>query len=77
MKHLTEKPINKYVEYQLDIFRKECNFSEEELLYFNLKAKGLTVVQICMKMMISQKKMYDIKNAVEEKMMIVEDKFLK
>ena len=65
MKHLTEKPINKYVEYQLDIFRKECNFSEEEFLSFNLKAKGLTVVQICMKMMISQKKMYDIKNAVE------------
>lgn len=76
MKYLTEKPTNQYVEYQLNIFRQECNFSDDELEYFNCKAKGLSVVQICNKMMISQKKMYDIKAIVDEKMKIVEDKFL-
>ena len=53
MKYSTTKPINKYVEYQLDVFRKECNFSEDELMYFNLKAKGMSVVKICDEMMIS------------------------
>ena len=76
MKHLTTKPINEYVEYQLEIFREECNFSDDELKYFNYKAKNMTVIQICDKMMISQKKMYDIKRMVDTKMKIVEEKFL-
>lgn len=69
------KDISRYVEYELNIFRKECNFSNEELEYFNCKAKNMTIVEICLTMNISQTKMYSISNKVAEKMEKVEKLF--
>lgn len=62
------KPIEKYIECQLNIFRKESNFSDEELEFFNLKAKKKTIVEICQEMNISRTKYYTIKDTVSEKM---------
>lgn len=66
------KPICKYIECQLNTFRKECNFTDEELEFFNLKAKKKSIVQICMEMHISRTKYYSLLNSVEEKMIEVD-----
>ncbi len=44
------RKISSYIEYELNIFRNECNFSDEELLYFNLKAKGWSNIRISTEM---------------------------
>ena len=62
------KPIHEYIECQLNIFRKECNFTDEELEFFNLKAKKKSIVQICMEMSISRTKYYSLMKSVNEKM---------
>lgn len=41
-------PINDFVEFELQKFRDECNFSEEEMCYFNLRAKNKSNIQIAM-----------------------------
>ena len=66
------KSIGKYIECQLNIFRKECNFSDEELEFFNLKAKDLTIVEICQEMNISRTKYYSLRDKVLDKMFEVD-----
>lgn len=62
------KKINEYVEYQLNLFRKECNFTEDELELFNLMAKKMSIVQICMEMNISRTKYYCLSKTIKKKM---------
>ena len=45
------KPLPKipdFVEKELQYFRDECNFSEDEMRYFNLRAKNNKNIQISM-----------------------------
>lgn len=62
------KPIKNYIEYELNIFRRECNFSEEELEFFNLSAKGYGKVRISSEMNTSTSTIYRISKSVQEKM---------
>ena len=60
-----------FVEKELDMFRKECNFSDEELEYFNLRAKHKSNVQIALEMNISESKVSKIAKKVKSKMLRV------
>lgn len=57
-----------YVEWELEIFRKECNFTASELQYFNLKAKDKSNVEIAMAMNVSESKVSDLARKVKSKM---------
>ena len=56
------------VEKELDYFRKECNFTEDEMTYFNLKAKGKSNVQMACMMHVSESKISDLARKVKSKM---------
>lgn len=60
-----------FVEKELEYFRKECNFSFEELEYFNLRAKHYTNQQIAIKMNVSEGKVSKLAKSVKTKILKV------
>lgn len=60
-----------FVEKELAYFRQECNFSEEELEYFNLRAKHYSNAQIAIKMNISEGKVSKLAKSVKAKILKV------
>lgn len=56
-----------YTKPELDRFRELCNFTEDELCFFNLRSKGESIVAISMSMYISESKVHDIRRRVENK----------
>lgn len=64
-------PINDFVEFELQKFRDECNFSDEELMYFNLRAKNKSNIQIAMQMNVSEAKVSKLARRVKDKMIKV------
>ena len=60
--------INDFVESELNWFRKECNFSDEELQYFNLRAKDKSNTQIALLMNCSEAKVSKLARRVKDKM---------
>jgi len=65
------KKICDFVVSELEVFRKECNFTDEELMYFNLKAKGRTNLQISLEMNVSEPKVSILARKVKAKMIRV------
>lgn len=63
--------ISDFVEFELRYFREQCNFTEEELQYFNLRAKDRTNVQIAMEMNVSEAKVSKLARKVKTKMIKV------
>lgn len=53
---------------ELDRFIELCNFTEDELEYFNLRSKGKSNVQIAMQMHISESKVSVLARRVKSKM---------
>ena len=60
-----------FVEKELAYFRQECNFSDEELEYFNLRAKHLSNQQIAIKMNVSEGKVSKLAKSVKTKILKV------
>jgi hypothetical protein len=60
-----------FVEWELQKFRDECNFSDEELEYFNLRAKDKSNIQIAMQMNISEAKANKLSAKVRKKILKV------
>ena len=60
-----------FVEKELNYFRKECNFSTEELEYFNLRAKHYSNLEIAIKMNISEGKVFKLAKSVKNKILKV------
>ena len=58
---------------ELEVFRKGCNFTDEELEYFNLKAKNVSHVAIAMEMNISTAKVCYIAKHVVSKIHKVQE----
>jgi DNA-binding CsgD family transcriptional regulator len=54
---------------ELDMLRQQCNFSDEELEYFNLRAKHLSNVQISLQMHISESKVSKLARKVKSKIL--------
>ena len=53
---------------ELNHFREMCNFTDEELIYFNLRSKGKSNIQIAMEMYISEAKVSKLAKKVKSKM---------
>lgn len=52
---------------ELDRFRELCNFTDEELEYFNLKSRDVSNIQIALKMNISESKVSILARKVKSK----------
>lgn len=63
--------INDFTEEKLNIFRKECNFTDLELKCFNLKAKEYTNVQLMEKLHIRHTTAYNTMKSVRAKITTV------
>lgn len=61
--------IRDFVEYELEVFRHNCNFTEDELTYFNLRAKDKSNVQIALEMNISESQVSKLAKRVKTKIL--------
>ena len=52
---------------ELNVFRELCNFSDDELEYFNLRAKRKSNVQIAMAMNVSESQVSKLARRVKNK----------
>ena len=56
---------------ELDRFRELCNFTNDELIYFNLRAKDKSNVQIALEMNVSEPQVSKLAKRVKSKMIRV------
>jgi len=63
--------IRDFVEFELQYFRDYCNFTTDELTYFNLRAKDKSNVQIALEMNISEAQVSKLAKRVKTKMIKV------
>lgn len=59
--------IRDFVEWELQKFRDECNFTADELYYFNLRAKDKSNVQIALEMHVSEAQVSKLAKRVKTK----------
>ena len=60
-----------FVEWELQKFRDECNFTDDELEYFNLKAKNKSNIQISREMCVSEPQVSKLAKRVKTKILKV------
>ena len=60
-----------FVESELKYLREQCNFSADELEYFNLRAKHYSNLQIAMEMNVSEGKVSVLAKKVKSKIIRV------
>lgn len=63
--------IRDFVESELQYFRNECNFTEQEMIYFNLRAKDKSNVQIALEMNVSEAQVSKLAKRVKTKILKV------
>lgn len=63
--------IRDFTKPELDRFRELCNFTEDELTYFNLRSKDKSNVEISMLMSISEAQVSKLARRVKNKMIRV------
>ena len=63
--------IRDFVEWELQMFRDKCNFTEDEMMYFNLRSKDKSNVQIALEMNISESQVSKLAKRVKAKMLKV------
>lgn len=60
--------IRDFVCWELQMFRDKCNFTDDELVYFNLRAKDKSNIQIALEMNISEAQVSKLAKRVKSKM---------
>ena len=60
-----------FVNKELDFLRDNCNFSEDEMTYFNLRAKHYSNLQISLAMNVSEGKVSKLAKSVKQKIVRV------
>ena len=60
-----------FVEWELQYFREQCNFTPDELEYFNLRSSGMSNVQIALEMNVSESKVSKLARKVKSKILRV------
>lgn len=60
-----------FTEPELRLFRKECNFTDDELECFNLKAKNKSLVNIANQMNISESQVSKLTARIKKKIIRV------
>lgn len=63
--------IRDFVEQELQLFRDKCNFTDDELAYFNLRAKDKSNVQIAQEMNVSEAQVSKLAKRVKSKIIRV------
>lgn len=63
--------IHDFVKKELDMFRRECNFTPEELDFFNRRAQNVSIQQIAEDMNISVGKADKLSRKVKSKIIRV------
>lgn len=63
--------IRDFVEPELEYFRQNCNFSDSEMEYFELKAKDYSNIKIALEMNISEAQVSKLAKRVKSKMIRV------
>lgn len=63
--------IRDFVEDELTMFRNKCNFTDEELQVFNLRARDISYTAIAHRLGMSESKVYAIAKRVKKKMIRV------
>lgn len=63
--------IRDFVEWELEKFRNECNFTPDELQYFNLRSKDKSNIEISFIMNISTAQVSKLAKRVKSKMIRV------
>lgn len=63
--------IRDYTNIDLDKFRQLCNFTDDELQYFNLRARDKSNVQISIAMSISESQVSKLAKGVKNKITAV------
>lgn len=63
--------INDFVESELEYFRVNCNFSDQEMIYFNMRAKGKTNLEISLELDVCENTVVNIGRRVKKKMIKV------
>lgn len=63
--------IRDFVEWELQMFRDKCNFTPDELAYFNLRAKDKSNVQIALEMNVSEAQVSKLAKRVKNKIIKV------
>lgn len=66
--------IYEFVNWELERLREECNFSQDELEYFNLRAQHYSNQQIAIKMNVSEGKVSVLAKKVKQKILKVIDR---
>lgn len=56
---------------ELNMFRELCNFTSDELMYFNLRAKYKSNVEIAIEMSVSESQVSKLAKKVKSKMLRV------
>ena len=56
-----------FVEWELEYFRQNCNFSPQELEYFNLRSKHKSNVEIALTMHVSEGQVSKLARKVKDK----------
>ncbi len=56
---------------ELAYFREQCNFTQDELEYFNLRSSGMSNVQISLTMNVSESKVSKLAKKVKSKILRV------
>ena len=59
--------IRDYTKPELEYFREQCNFTDEEMIYFNLKAKDCSMIDISLKMNVSTSQVSKLAKRVSSK----------
>lgn len=63
--------IRDFINSELQMFRDECNFTDEELQVFNLRAKDVSYTSIAYQLGMSESKVYTIAKRIKQKMIRV------
>ena len=56
-----------YTKPELEHFVEQCNFTDSELEYFNLKAKDYSIIKISMEMNVSPRQVSNLAERVKRK----------
>ena len=70
------KYIRDFIESELEHYRKECNFTDDELAYFNMKAKDYSDNKITIELNVSISKVNKLSRQVRDKVKRVDRIYL-
>ncbi|NBH15382.1 hypothetical protein D3Z36_14650 [Lachnospiraceae bacterium] len=68
-----KKKVERFVKWELEMFRTECNFSPDEAMFFDLRndGDGMSLEEIAGQMGYSMSKITDLVSSVNEKIIKV------